>query len=145
MIKVVREQIPYSLRNNASLWSTELAHQIQICDSYKDVPTKYKTRYNKPDVQGTLARMYNGKCCYCESPIGETEYECIEHRMPKSVFHQHTYDWTKLHWACPRCNTNKTDKWDTNYPILDATLDDPDAYFKYDVITCEAQPLSSDW
>ncbi|MCF8567333.1 TIGR02646 family protein [Alicyclobacillus tolerans] len=145
MIKVKRPSVPASLQQYADQWLADLLAKINEVGSYKEVAATYKFKYNQPDVQAALERMYGGKCCFCESSVGETEYPAIEHRKPKSLpaFHKYIFDWNNLHWACPRCNTNKGSKWDPNYPILDPTADEPSDYFTFNVETCEAEPLTS--
>jgi uncharacterized protein (TIGR02646 family) len=83
--------------------------------------------YRKDDVRKALREMYSDEdgcyCCYCEAQIDEVAYDHIEHRMPKTTFPQHAFDWDNLHLACQICNMHKLERWDDEYPILDAVID----------------------
>lgn len=126
MRNVKRTDEPKSLRSYSKRWTRELLDKIRAYnESGEAVPASYYDKYNRPDVKQALEKMYDGLCCYCESPVGVVDYPHIEHRKPKRRFPKYTYRWSNLHLACQKCNTAKGDKFDTNQPILDAVEDVP--------------------
>lgn len=140
MIRVTRGDIPESLEKNGRRWTEELLQKIAFYGDYRDVPDTYKTRYRRhEDIKQKLDEMYNGKCCYCESGIGVgvTSYGRVEHLRPKSRFYNLTYDWCNLHWCCEICNTEKSDQWDSEYPILDPTVDEVEMHLVFNPYTYE--------
>lgn len=130
-----RPASPNSLKNNAKKWTKELLSEIRRAKKAKGakrrVPVRYYDRYKKPDVQATLAAMYQHLCCYCESRIGVVDYPHIEHRRPKRRFPRTAFAWDNLHWACIQCNDAKGEKWDRKNPILDAVDDKVDDHLSY--------------
>lgn len=145
MIKVARLPLPLSLQRHSVTWTDELLQQVQLHGDYSKVEKRYSNRYNKPDVQLQLEKMYGEKCCYCETGIGVASYAHIEHRKPKALpqFHQYCFDWNNLHWSCEKCNKAKGNQWDTMHEIVDPTVDEPTQHFYFDVFTCKAIPYQS--
>jgi len=133
MRKVIRTQTPKSLTRNSQRWTKELMDAIaESKKSGTKVAEKFYVKYKKDDVLEALKHMYGDNnfsyCCYCESIINDVSYEQIEHRMPKrktiDQYPEKTFDWENLHIVCGKCNGNKGNKYDENYPILDAAIDD---------------------
>lgn len=131
MRNVVRPPVPDSLKKNSTKWTAELLVAVK---AYKTkgtkVPKPLINRYKQPDVLDALKSMYgNGKggyyCCYCESEFDMVAYPHIEHRKPKSIYPELTFDWNNLHIICPKCNMAKGDKYDKSNPVLDAVADIP--------------------
>lgn len=135
MRNVKRTDEPKSLRSYSKRWTRELLDKIRAYnESGSGVPASYYDKYNRPDVKQALEKMYDGLCCYCESPVGVVDYPHIEHRKPKRRFPKYTYRWSNLHLACQKCNMPKGIKFDTNQPILDAVEDVPIVnYIGYDI------------
>ena len=131
MRKVNRLPKPKSLRDNARRWTQELLSEILRKRSFSRVSNKFLERYKKKDIRRALEKMYSGLCCYCEENTGVVEFGHIEHRMPKSLFPQKTYDWDNLHLSCTYCNTRKGEQYNKKYPILDATKDCITDYLTY--------------
>ena len=128
MRRVRRIAEPESLRQHAERWTRELLQEIENAESEgRRVPDRFYTKYNNhSDVKESLARMYQGLCCYCEQRIAGTAKGQVEHRKPKRGDYgspELTYEWENLHWACPVCNRNKDRKWDPSAEILDAAVD----------------------
>lgn len=142
MIKVKRSKIPKSLQGNADRWTKELLEQIKLKGGFSKVTATYKERYKQEDIKESLERMYNGKCCYCETIIGVASYEQIEHLRPKSIakFHHLCFDWNNLHWSCQICNNNKRAQWNEQAPILDPCIDYPEQHIEFDLSTCKVIP-----
>lgn len=132
MRNVIRLPKPPSLGTFASQWTSELLSKIaEVEQTEEEVPEKYYNKYKKGDVIDVLNRMYNGICCYCESQIGLAGFPHIEHRKPKKVFPENTFEWDNLHLACSRCNGYKGNKYSMEYPILDAVKDQISEHMKY--------------
>jgi len=138
-VKRVEEE-PESLKRNKEEWTKELLKQIAIKNgklSYVD--KKYKDLYKQDDVKKALSVMYRDLCCYCEGNIPLTGYEEIEHYKPKSKYPELCFEWTNLHQICQKCNKNKNDKWNCDYPIFSPTDDkiEEHLYFENVYIICK--------
>ena len=131
MLKIKRLSEPDSLRINAKGWAKELMKKIVEEGSYSAVESKYKDRYRQDDVLERLKEMNSGLCCYCETKINAASYPHIEHRKPKSLFPEDSFQWENLHLACQICNTKKRDQWNEEHEILDSCLDTPADHLKY--------------
>ena len=126
MRDVNRLETPEVLKRNAYRWTEELLAAIEIAKNENaKVRESLWTRYNHKEVRDCLVMMYSGLCCYCESRIGDVAWEHIEHRKPKKRFPASTFSWDNLHLACPKCNMAKSDKWNSDFEILDAAIDHP--------------------
>ena len=79
--------------------------------------------YSDKSVRVTLARMFFGKCAYCESRVTTIYSGDIEHFRPKGAFRNSNLtpivkpgyywlaaDWDNLFFACPFCNQTHTHK-----------------------------------
>ncbi len=138
MHNVKRGKIPNSLHCNCVKWTKELLRQVNLNNTFSDIPSKYVNKYKQSDVKEALKDMYEGLCCYCESPIGIQTYEQIEHLKPKSKFPAAAFNWNNLHLSCEVCNISyKKDQWDGSTPILDPTKDDIKKYLTIDLDTGE--------
>lgn len=135
MKNVTRTHIPESLKKNSARWKIVLLNKIdEMNGNVSSVPDNYFGKYNKPDVKDALKAMYNQCCCYCEGQVGVVDFPHIEHRKPKKVFPDETYEWGNLHLACEQCNVPKGDQYDDQNPILDAVNDVPiTAHLTYDL------------
>lgn len=81
--------------------------------------------YEHPDVLDMLAKLFHGKCAYCESPIGETAEIEIGHFRPMAGamdlkgrpdpdhYYWLAYVWENLYPVCPVCNMTKR----TYFPV----------------------------
>ena len=128
MIKITKQAEPFVLTANKSNWTNEL---MRFVHSRAKIPDAIQNKYNQPEVKKALKDETNGKCMYCESPIGHIAYEHIEHYRPKAA-HKYphlTFEWTNLGLACPVCNLNKKDEFDENCSFINPYIDDPDDYF----------------
>ena len=121
MRSVNRGEEPATLKRNSEKWTKELldAHEKGDPDAIK----KAEKRYKKTAIQKALKDMYGDLCCYCESTVSDNSFGHIEHRKPKRKFPEYAFNWDNLHWVCWKCNNAKSDKWDTDNPILDPTAD----------------------
>lgn len=133
MKNVTRKNKPTSLVNNSSRWKRELLTELAKPRGSRDIKkiTNIGKRYAQDDVRNILNQMYNGLCCYCESRISPASYEHIEHRAPKSIFPELTFEWNNLHLACSVCNNKKLNKWDSKDEILDSVDDEINGHLKY--------------
>jgi len=97
----------------------------------KSVTDKDYLIYRK--VKSDLFKLYNGKCCYCESKLRGTE---IDHYRPKNKYYWLAYSWDNLLPVCSTCNKNKG----VRFPILGSKAE------LYNSITVmEAQNLISQY
>ena len=62
-------------------------------------------------LKESLALMCSGnqRCMYCEDSFADE----IEHRRPKNLYPQQTFDWDNMLYSCGPCNGPKT----TNLPF----------------------------
>jgi len=127
MIQITRGPEPAALATNAVAWTRELL------DSIAAGATKSQqwqsARYGTDDVRAALERDTRGKCMYCESRIRPVAYPNVEHIRPKAFFRDLTFVWSNLGAACPVCNTNKRDRYDTAQPPVNPYTEDPAAFF----------------
>ncbi|MCB2354378.1 retron system putative HNH endonuclease [Clostridium estertheticum] len=144
MHKVNRGIKPKSLNDNATKWTRELLVQVPLNKTFTDIPSKYVNKYKQEDVKQVLTQMYEGLCCYCESPIGVQTYEQIEHLKPKSIFPRFCFEWNNLHLSCQICNISyKKANWDNDNPILDPTVDNIEDFIEIDLESGEIIPISN--
>jgi 5-methylcytosine-specific restriction endonuclease McrA len=129
MIKLSKGPQPASLAANAVAWRDELLGHLRAATP---VPAALASRYNQEDVKFALEAETHGKCMYCESKIAHVTYAHIEHYKPKrsGMFPELTFEWTNLGLACPRCNNNKSDKFDVTAPFVNPYVDTPSTYFR---------------
>jgi len=117
LIQVQRTPEPSVLRNNATLWLSELKKLKSNPNSTQSAIKKAQDKYNKKEVKDALIKMFNGKCAYCESKITTVAYGEIEHFFPKSLYPDLTFVWKNLLLACSICN-NAAHKG-TKFPLDD--------------------------
>lgn len=131
MRNFIRTTEPDSLRRNTSKWTDDLLKAIEdFKNNDTPVPKNLYNRYKKPDVLDNLKRMYGDDdgtclCCYCEAEIEVVSFPQIEHRKPKSIYPESTFDWYNLHLVCGICNKKKDNRYNEDAPILDAVKDIP--------------------
>ncbi len=125
MIELKKGDKPQILTDNATDWTAELLGFIQ---RGKKVPANITNRYNQKNVKESLQREVKYKCMYCESKLSHVSYEHIEHIKPKFKYPELTFEWQNLGLACPVCNMNKSDEYDSNLPFLNPFVDKPSDY-----------------
>jgi uncharacterized protein (TIGR02646 family) len=129
MIKLNKQPEPDVLVQNKNKWTSEL---ISYINANKDIPESIKNKYNHPDIKSVLRTETNGgKCMYCESPIAVVAPEHIEHYRPKKIYPQLTFDWNNLGLSCPKCNMNKRDIFDEEFPYINPYKDLPNNHFVF--------------
>lgn len=135
MKNVIRTPIPESLRKKSARWKKTLLTKIaEMHGDVSSVPGTFFKKYNQQDVKDSLKKMYNQCCCYCEGPVGVVDFPHIEHKKPKKIFPEETYEWDNLHLACEQCNVPKGDQYDNQNPILDSVEDNPISdHLTYDI------------
>ncbi len=80
-----------------------------------------------------LNQVFQGKCAFCESPVGITSPGTIEQFYPKALYPERAYDWTNLYLACQLCNVNKgatdpIDRVTQELWLLDPCADRPEEF-----------------
>lgn len=139
MIRVQKTPEPSVLRNNATLWLSDLKKLESNLNSTQSAIKKAENKYNHPQVKDALIKMFHGKCAYCESKIRTVAYGDIEHFFPKSLYPDLTFIWKNLLLACSICNnaTHKGTKFsldDQENPLLiDPTdgITDPNRHLEF--------------
>jgi len=139
LIQVQRTPEPSVLRNNATLWLSDLKKLESNLNSTQSAIKKAENKYNHPQVKDALIKMFHGKCAYCESKIRTVAYGDIEHFFPKSLYPDLTFIWKNLLLACSICNnaTHKGTKFsldDQENPLLiDPTdgITDPNRHLEF--------------
>lgn len=81
-------------------------------------------RYRDSQIKTTLLAETNNKCVYCESKIGHNCPGDIEHKVPKVIRPELTFQWDNMTIACNECNRRKSQYYDTNCMFLDPNTDD---------------------
>jgi uncharacterized protein (TIGR02646 family) len=74
--------------------------------------------YRHLSVKTALEELFHRKCAYCETPLGEVDWQ-VEHFRPKGAvaerLHDHpgyywlAYEWSNLYPSCAPCNQNRKD------------------------------------
>ncbi|WMJ81983.1 hypothetical protein RBU49_06965 [Clostridium sp. MB40-C1] len=121
MIKIKRSDKP-----------KELTDEIQNKLTRKFKQDK-KEVWRKKYITDALFKMSNGKCCYCETTLGEEGKALnVEHYHHKDKYPDEVVKWDNLLPSCSRCNSNKGTHDTVLEPIIDPTVDDPKdfLYFK---------------
>ena len=131
MRNVTRPDTPASLRHNADQWRRDLCAALTAQAPNRNRINRCINRYKSDDTRASLELMYRGLCCYCEAPIGIVSFGHIEHRRPKSLQPEYTFDWDNFHLACTLCNHAKADKWNDDAPILDCVQDTISEHLSY--------------
>lgn len=131
MIKLTKGDQPSSLATNSGPWTTDLMDYINKGKAYKDVPKIVREKYIQKDIKDSLLTECHNKCMYCESDIsGAGDYH-IEHYRPKSIYPNKSFDWSNLGIACPKCNRNKGDNFNEEFPCVNPYIDCPDDFFAF--------------
>ena len=83
--------------------------------------------YNDAQNKSALRDAAYGKCMYCESKIDHIAHAHVEHIKPKAPdkYPELAYEWSNLGYACPVCNVNKGDKYDSATPYIDPYHENP--------------------
>lgn len=103
--KIKKGPIPISLQNKSSNWTQQLLDEIdKNANDATKVAEKFWNKYRKEDIKKALKEECFGKCMYCDTKIGVSDYEQIEHILPKKLNPELTYQWRNLGWACQKCN-----------------------------------------
>lgn len=87
--------------------------------------------YKHVDNKNALREASKGKCMYCETRIDATYPGDVEHIRPKGKpeYKHLEFEWSNLGFVCWRCNNNKSNTFDENYPFIDPYSDDPKHHF----------------
>lgn len=128
MIKLQKLSEPHILSINKEEWKKEL---MKLISSWANIPdSKYK-KYNQPEVKDSIKKECFSKCMYCESKVEHITDLHIEHIKPKAKdkFPELTFEYENLWLACPECNMNKSDIFDTTLPFINPYIEEPDEFF----------------
>lgn len=131
MIKLFKGKKPKVLVDNAAQWTIEY---LTCLNNNQKPSDTIAHRYNHSDIKTALEEETHGKCAYCESKIKHIEFGDIEHILPKKkTARPDLYvEWNNLTLACEVCNrTNKKDYYNTQIPLINPYIDDPDDFFLF--------------
>lgn len=128
MIKLNKSSEPAILTGNKINWRDQL---LNLIATSQPIPDSLYTRYNHDEVKDALRAECNSKCMYCESKVEHITDLHIEHIKPKAKtkFPELTFEYANLGLACPLCNRNKSDTFDTGNPFINPYVDNPDHHF----------------
>jgi len=128
MISITKGAEPRRLAANKSEWTAQVMAHI---GAGTKVPKSLESNYNTKEVKDALRIECRSKCMYCESKVSHITFEHIEHIKPKArqKFPQLTFEYKNLGLACPKCNMNKSDTYDTSTPFIDPYNDNPSTHF----------------
>jgi len=130
MHSVKRVEEPDKLREKKAEWTQRY---LELIESGSDSKDRYpRGKYNHREIKAALKEMYGACCCYCEGNVDPTSSQQVEHYRPKSKFPDLTFEWSNLHYCCPKCNISKSDKWDEENPILNPVDDVPEEHLFFD-------------
>lgn len=74
--------------------------------------------YRHPSVKTALEELFHRKCAYCETPLGEADWQ-VEHFRPKKAvaerrdhpgYYWLAYEWSNLYPSCAPCNQSRKDQ-----------------------------------
>ena len=68
---------------------------------------------------------------YCESKIEHNSSAHIEHIKPKSKYSHLEFEWNNLGYSCPKCNTNKSNKFDENLSFINPYDENPEEHIYF--------------
>ena len=88
-------------------------------------------RYRDSEIKTTLLTETNDKCVYCESKIAHNCPGDIEHKIPKSIQPELTFEWDNMTIACTECNRRKSQYYDINCMFLDPNIDDVESMVQH--------------
>ncbi len=119
MISLSKVEEPAVLVSNAAVWTAEFVGGTD------------RRRYAHEDIRNALRVETKRKCAYCESRMEHVAPGHVEHIIPKSVKPELVCQWTNLTLACPTCNTNKGNYYNTTCALVNPYEDDPDAHLRW--------------
>lgn len=142
MIKITRPKAVPAVFNSPLMKKA----RAEIAGFYK-IPAKERSQQKLPyvelssvvlkQIRKTLDKLFNGKCAYCETQVGDIMYGDFDHFRPRtssrglgkefSADHYGwlAYTWTNMYLSCQDCNKHKIN------------------WFPIEPKTSRAEPLSS--
>src|SRR5689334_19247956 len=103
MIYVDRGPAPPAYTERARVETARLAafYRAHGARAQERAPYKFDL-IRRGGAMDALLNRFNGKCAYCESPIGPGAYADLENFRPKLQYWWLTYEWSNLLPACHR-------------------------------------------
>ncbi|MCZ1266711.1 HNH endonuclease [Paenibacillus tundrae] len=123
MRSIAKSEIPNILALKETEWLKELMDYV---NQDTEIPPKVGGRYRHAQIKQALLTESNNKCVYCESKIVHIDYGDVEHILPKSIHRELTFSWNNLTIGCSKCNTNKSDYYNPDLPLLNPYTDEPE-------------------
>jgi len=81
-------------------------------------------KYDCKDVKTELRKIYNSKCCYCETKL--TKNFEIEHFRPQSKYEWLQNSWSNLLLVCSSCNKSKSNRFETKNEAITSKIENID-------------------
>lgn len=79
--------------------------------------------------------MSDGHCAWCDSLLGGTSRETVDHLRPKSTFPQYAFEWANLFPACDFCQGFRRERFDDRLLHPDEDGFEFGRFFLFDVLT----------
>jgi len=98
-----------------------------------------KKNYNDEDVKNELIKIYNSKCCYCESKLSKNF--AVEHYRPKSKYKWLEFSWSNLLLICNSCNSSKGANFETINKIEELKISEIDYHKSAETLNKEEEPF----
>jgi len=114
------------IRLNRRAAPSELTEELvhELTEKYKE--NRKASVWDKPFIKKALLELSHGKCCYCETKLGEeSKYLTVDHFHHKNDYPDEVVVWENLFPACSRCNSKKGTHNTYRYPVINPTVDDP--------------------
>lgn len=139
MIHVKRDvsNRPRGFQGRAQEWRRAFLRARALDGSLTATKFWQKVRPQIKSDADALARVFYGKCAYCESRMAHVQHPQIEHYRPKGrpEFETQLFVWENWLLSCGRCNDSKWQHFpacDGGTPcLLDPTVDTPSAHIAF--------------
>jgi uncharacterized protein (TIGR02646 family) len=133
MHKVERKDLPPGIKNQLDKHKMKLKEKLAALpddenEKKKAVKKAWKGMSKERLKKFLIDDIFKGCCCYCEGDVTSVDYGDIDHRLPKSKYHNKTFEWENLFFACGKCNTPKGDQSDSDNPVIDICKEDPNQH-----------------
>lgn len=93
--------------------------------------TKPRAYWGRPELRDALRLETNDHCAYCDSKVSQVAQFHIEHYRPRARYPQLVLEWANLTVACPRCNSEKRDKFSEKLRFVNPFEDVPSEHFVF--------------
>jgi uncharacterized protein (TIGR02646 family) len=113
---------PQVLSKNKAAWT---ASYLEALNSHK----KPGSPWGHEDIRAALKLETQDRCAYCDAHVIHVAQPHVEHFRPRAKYPRLAVDWQNLTIACPRCNREKSDKFNEELPFIYPFDDKPQDHF----------------